>query len=226
MQLEGLSQLHKNRPPDKVPVYYTPASQYKLPEKPPPFTRTITLLPRPRAEDASSLHGAGGGGRAGEEGREASSRRQLRTAKTAEALQEPSSPVLSGVLEKRRQEIREQWDTSRDLQRRHSWHEGMAADLEVRESEDDVSGCTAQLPRLSAAQRVAALLLPGLKRERMNAPLEDRSRISAEIEALQGRLGLPEDVPRPNIFLVSRREDRHEGEGSSSSPLLRRMKSS
>lgn len=69
------------------------------------------------------------------------------------------------------------------------------------------------MAELTAKKDYAAIMLPGLRRMRQSAPMEERARLNQEIVELEKTLGVsnPADVMK---FAVSRREDRDDADGA------------
>mmetsp|Transcript_80045 Transcript_80045/g.226533 ORF Transcript_80045/g.226533 Transcript_80045/m.226533 type:complete len:204 (-) Transcript_80045:63-674(-) len=182
MQLERLSLLSRGRPELGPHVYYSPASEPSAPAgraRPPVAPLPAELPDEPPSALATST--------------EERHRREAREALVA--AEEPVSPVLSAVLEQRRREAREalRAEPATLPRRRHTW--GGDADFGPQWEEEPKAQPT-------VAARAAALMLPGLKRLRQNAPPEERGRLTQEIAQLQRVLGVGRADPNPVAFCV------------------------
>ncbi|CAE8588150.1 unnamed protein product [Polarella glacialis] len=184
MQLEGLSLLAKGQPQHHAHVYYAPAA-----DGPPASLPRIGFRSFADSEaDVSSRQ----------------SMRKPQAESSEAALPEPDSPVLSGILARRRQENREALERNSGLQRRHTW-----ADIGLEEKRGEEG--TGELAA-GVSQRVAALLLPGLKRLRHSVPWQEHGRLDREIASAEHELGIDDDIPKPRFFMVSRRCDQDQSD--------------
>jgi hypothetical protein len=181
MQLCDLSKLGKRHPYhyERHHVYYKPASDWR--------DREDHEAVRPSTVKVTSP----------------------RTVKVEEPQRviEPASPTLSGVLQHHHEELKHmlEEDSAKSQvgarPRRHTW----SGDIESTHvfTSEKIGG--AGTPR-KTSERVAAMLLPGLRRLYSNTKGEERARLLQEIVQLEDVLGI-EESPHPSRYTVSRRCD-------------------